>query len=42
MATVCDKCGTTQGIFVYCVPDDKGACVIYGSTVVAPEIYGAN
>ena len=38
MAT-CELCGTVQGIFTYCVSDDSGNCVIYGSTVVAPEIY---
>ena len=35
----CDLCGTIQGVFTYCVPDDTGSCVVYGSSVVSPEIY---
>ena len=30
----CELCGTVQGIFTYCVPDDSGNCIVYGSTVV--------
>ena len=32
--TTCEKCGTEQGIFLYCVPSDSGECIIIESTVV--------